>query len=200
MSLSGFSQSTITLWATKNFPMDFQQLPGARQVVIRLHKIFSPEGQAYIKGLVIGTGTNEKGLSTEILAWLDKSSVVIGYVTNVGSHTRETRFDSIESVMESVTEFKEPFNCIIQVEGEATFAKLEALVRYFFLLKGLTQAVKDRIGDFEEHFGNACRDIAAAQGVEREEPRDISPGAGENARNSSGCEFRILIASSKHCY
>jgi hypothetical protein len=189
MSLPGYSQSTITLWATKNFPIEFQQLPGAKQVAIRLHKIFSPGSQAYIKGLVIGIGTNEKGLSTEILAWLDKSSMVIGYVTNVGSHIRETRFDSIESVMESVTEFKEPFNCIIQVGGEATFAKLEALVRYFFLLKGSTQAVKDRIGDFEEHFGDACRDIAVAQGIEWEELRDISPGTGANAPNSSGCEF-----------
>lgn len=121
--------------------------------------------------------------------------MIIGYVTKVGSHIQETRFDSTESVMESVTEFKEPFSCILQVEGETTFAKLEALVRYYFFLKGSTQAVKDRIRDFEEHFGDACRDITAAQGIEREDPLDISPGTGADTRNSSGFELSWPLSS-----
>ncbi|KAH5441574.1 hypothetical protein HBI47_043610 [Parastagonospora nodorum] len=184
MSPHGYTQGSIAQWANKNFLTDFRELSGAKQVAVQLHKISNSGSQGYIKGLVIGIGINEKGASIEILVWLNNGSMIIGYVTKVGSRIQETRFDSTESVMESVTEFKEPFGCVLHVEGEAAIAKLEALVRYYLLLKGSTQAVKDRITEFEEHFGDACRDIAAAHKTEREDPPDIRLGPGADAWTS----------------
>ncbi|KAH3904454.1 hypothetical protein HBI56_171140 [Parastagonospora nodorum] len=195
MSPHGYTQGSIAQWANKNFLTDFRELSGAKQVAVQLHKISNSGSQGYIKGLVIGIGINEKGGSIEILVWLNNGSMIIGYVTKVGSRIQETRFDSTESVMESVTEFKEPFGCVLHVEGEAAIAKLEALVRYYLLLKGSTQAVKDRITEFEEHFGDACRDIAAAHKTEREDPPDIRLGPGADAWTSLACKVSWYIPS-----
>jgi hypothetical protein len=63
------------------------------------------------------------------------------------------------------------------------------------LLKGSTQAVKDRITEFEEHFSDACRDIAAANKTEREDPPDISLGTGADAWTSSACKFSWYLPS-----
>lgn len=109
MFLIGYSHSSIVLWAKKNFPTEFQQLPGTKNVAIQLHKITSAGSQGYLKGLVIGHSTDERDKSIDVLAWLEDDCMIISYVTKAGSSIQVVRYDSAESVRQSVEESKEPF-------------------------------------------------------------------------------------------
>ena len=185
MSLNGYSHASILRWAKQNFPTDFQQLPGAKDVAVQLHKVPGRSNTGYLKGLVIGTAMNEKDTTVDVLAWLEGKQMLVGYVSKVGARLQDVRYDSYESVMQSVEVFKEPFCWIVESEDEEAFAQIEALVRYFFLLKGSMQAVKDNLEDFAAYFSGACRHIAAAKGVDWEEP------SSREGSGSLGCTRKL---------
>jgi hypothetical protein len=112
--------------------------------------------------------------------------MVVGYLNVVGNRLQDVRFDSAKSVIHSAEKFKAPFRWVLGGGDEMAFRKLEALVRYFFLLKGSMQAVKDNFEDFAIHFSGACRDVGAAKGWAWTEPesavRANSPGDSNNAK------------------
>tara|TARA_R110002003_G_scaffold96_9_gene7451 strand:- start:40765 stop:41370 length:606 start_codon:yes stop_codon:yes gene_type:complete len=186
MSLTGYSHGSIMRWAKQNFAADVEQLPGARDVTVQQHKIPGHSKNGCLKGLVIGTSKSEKGEELDILAWLEGSRMVVGYVTVVGNRLQDVRFDSAESVIHGAEKFRAPFCWVLGGGDETAFGKLEALVRYFFLLKGSMHAVKDNFEGFAIHFSGACRDVGAAKGVAWTEPestvRANSPGSSNNAK------------------
>jgi hypothetical protein len=190
MLLCGHSQSSIVLSAKTNFSTDFQQVPGPKDVTIQLHKTSSPEGQGYLKGLAIGTGTDEEGKTIDVLAWLEDDSLIIGYVTISASRVQDIRYDSAKSVLQSVNEFKEPFCWVLGSGQESAFAQLKALLRYYFLVKGSVETVKDHIQVFEKHFENACRVIAAARGVEW---TDLNSTGRMCTQQLSSCKLQVPI-------
>jgi hypothetical protein len=91
--------------------------------------------------------------------------------------------------MSSAEAFKEHFCWVMRPEEDDNLKKLEAWVRYYFVLKGSLQAVKDHVSEFDQHFGEACRDVAAAQGVEWEEP-DVSDSSDIGRGTLTACRFR----------
>ncbi|KAF2032617.1 hypothetical protein EK21DRAFT_109689 [Setomelanomma holmii] len=150
MSLTGYSHASVVRWAKQNFRTDFEQLPGARDIAVHL---------------VIGTGKNERGDQIGILAWLEGGRMILGYVTKVGNGVQDTCFDSLESMVHNANKIKKLFCWTLEASEQTAAGKLEALVRYFFLLKGSTQAVMGNFQDFEMCFPGACRGVAAARGV-----------------------------------
>ena len=102
--------------------------------------------------------------------------MIVGYINQVGTRLHDVRYDSYTSVMQGVEKFKEPFCWVSESADEKAFARIEALVRYYFLLKGSNQAIKDNIPSFTAHFPGACRDVAAAKGVVRRKPRSREGG------------------------
>ncbi|KAH7089047.1 hypothetical protein FB567DRAFT_627574, partial [Paraphoma chrysanthemicola] len=197
MSLTGYSQGTVANWARQNFTADFEQLPGARDIAVRQHEIPGHGTTGCLKGLVIGTSTNAKGQPIDILAWLEDDRMVVGYVNAVGKNLSDVRYDSIESLIHGAEKVKEPFCWVLESTDDRAFGKLEALVRYFFLLKGSMQAIKYNLQHFPAYFADACRDVAAAKGVDRDQTRvrakTISSGDTGIANNSDAPAFSTSL-------
>ncbi|KAH7068861.1 hypothetical protein BKA63DRAFT_421818 [Paraphoma chrysanthemicola] len=197
MSLTGYSHGTITSWAKQNFPADFEQLPGARDVAVRQHKIPGHGTTGCLKGLVIGISANATGKPIDILAWLEGNRMVVGYIDTMGKNVQDVRYDSIESLIHGAEQVKEPFCWVLESANDTAFSKLEALVRYFFLLKGSMQAIKNNLTDFSAYFASACRDVAAAKGVHFDQARvlakTVSSGETDSAKASKAPTFATSL-------
>lgn len=153
MALPGSSFNCISKWAKRNFADSYEQLPGAR--AFTFHQYVAPQyiKTGYVNALVIGTTNNEK-----LVAWLEKSRMQLGYAIKKASGTYEIR---LKMFADEGLRFDEPFHWVIWTKDEHAGAQLEALVRYCFLMKGTTAAVKDNLLDFEAHFPGACSSVAS---------------------------------------
>jgi hypothetical protein len=96
--------------------------------------------------------------------------MIVDYITHIGPRAEEIRYDSMISVIEGVSEFVQPYCWVFIRRDTTSYKRFEALVRYFLLLKGSTNALKDNTEEFSTHFPGAFRAIAAAKGVEEERP------------------------------
>ena len=185
MPFAAGSLEDVEAWANQEFPAYFSEVakfPAPNFSTIVFDGEYQ-DGRIILQSMLISAlavGHTNTGQDVYARISADSEVELVGNHITISDDKHFTYMKPVDSLGDIA--LHEPFNHTIATRHPAGVDRLETLIRYMCLKKGVKAAVQPKLGFFKAHFRAACRDVVRAMigAVGGDETDDDDTLSGEN--------------------